>query len=794
MHPHPFRFLLILLLLAGLSACGGAEGRKQKYLEQANASFEKQDYEKARINFKNVLQIDPKDMAGREGYARTLEKLKDWRGAVSLYRSIVEDDPANLGAKVKLGQLYLLAKATDLADQMATEVLTANPAHDGGLALKAGVLVQQGKAPEGLVNAEQAYKLNAASIDNIILLASIYGGLKRSDDAIALLEKEVKQHPDSNSIHTLLAQIYLSSGRQALAEETLKKLVELNPDTLAFRTQLARFYETSARPDAAEAVLLEAVKAKPDDTETLTVLHRLYVQRKQLDKAEKLLRDAIARLPEQFDLQLALAGFFVAQKNIEAARGIYTELLEKDDVTALKAKNRLAYLRVLENKADDALVLLNEVLKDNPSDVEALKLRGGIYLAQKQADAAVGDLRAVLGAMPDSPDVLKMLGRAHLLNRDRRQALDLFKSALNLQPADLELRLMLSELYVDMQEGNEAAKQLEAANRIQPNNPAILEKLVRIYIDTRYFEDAEKMLAQLKTLDPDGARVPYFQGLILQRQDKHAEALTAFDEALRLKAGATEPMTSKVKSYIALKQIDQAIQWLAGLDTGAKPHPIALNLQGELYLAKKDWNRAREFFQRSADAQPGWWVPHRNRALVENAEKNAAAAVAYLAGVVDTLNAIPLRIELANYAQRAGDYEKAIQQYEAALAQQADNVLLANNLAMLIVTYKKDAEGLARARQLAERLATSDNPSYLDTAGWVQTVSGDYQRALPIMQQALNAAPNEPIIQYHLAMAYLGSNDKANAARYLEQALGSDKTFHGREEAEKTLAQLKQPG
>ena len=787
-----FRFVLVVLLSAAIAACGGAEGRKQKYLDQADASFAKQDYEKARINYKNVLQIDPKDVKGREGFARTLERLKDWRGAVGQYRAIIEEDPKNNAAKIKLGQLYLLAKASDLALTLAEEVLAVEATNDAALALKAGAQSQMGKSAEALVNAEQAYKLNKSSLDNIILLASIYSGMKRQDDAIALLEAETANHPDSSSIYTMLSQIYLATQRTALAEGTMKKLIELNPSVVGYKSQLARFYEISGRKDEAEAVLQAAVASEPGSVDSTVALHRFYLQRNDNEKAERVLRDAIAIAPENYDLQLSLAGYFLAQKNIDKAREIYTGLLEKDEVTILKAKTRLAYLSHLEGKADAALATLEEVLKENPADVEALKLRGAINLGRNKPVDAINDLRAVMSATPDAPDVLKMLGRAHLLNRENQQAIDLYKAVLNLQPGDVELRIQLADVYSSMGEKNEAAKQLETANKQVPNNPVIMEKLVRIYIDSQYLDDAENVLKNLQVLTPESPRNAYYKGLVYQARNQHQQALAEFDKSMALKAGATEPMAAKVKSYIALKQIDEAIAWLASVEGSGQPNPVALNLQGELLMAKKSWDKAKQYFQRSAEAKPGWWIPHRNRAMVENAENNADSAYQYLAGVVDAVDSAPLRIEMANYAERSGKYDSAIQQYEAVLAKNADNQVIANNLAMLIVTYKKDAESLNRARQLADQLSASDNPSFLDTAGWVQSVAGDYQRALPMIQQALRAAPDDPAIQYHLAMTYLGASDKANATHYLEQALGSDRKFHGREEAERVLAQLKQ--
>ena len=48
------------ILVVSISACGGAEERKVTYLEKGKAYIADKNYDKARIEIKNVLQIDPK--------------------------------------------------------------------------------------------------------------------------------------------------------------------------------------------------------------------------------------------------------------------------------------------------------------------------------------------------------------------------------------------------------------------------------------------------------------------------------------------------------------------------------------------------------------------------------------------------------------------------------------------------------------------------------------------------------------------------------------------------------------
>ena len=53
------KHICLVLLFVALTACGGAEGRKSAYMQMGQGFFDSGSYEKARVEFKNVLQIDP---------------------------------------------------------------------------------------------------------------------------------------------------------------------------------------------------------------------------------------------------------------------------------------------------------------------------------------------------------------------------------------------------------------------------------------------------------------------------------------------------------------------------------------------------------------------------------------------------------------------------------------------------------------------------------------------------------------------------------------------------------------
>ena len=54
--------LLLFILIVGIVVvgCGGPEQKKMKFFNKGKAFFEKGDFQKASLEFKNAIQIDPK--------------------------------------------------------------------------------------------------------------------------------------------------------------------------------------------------------------------------------------------------------------------------------------------------------------------------------------------------------------------------------------------------------------------------------------------------------------------------------------------------------------------------------------------------------------------------------------------------------------------------------------------------------------------------------------------------------------------------------------------------------------
>jgi Flp pilus assembly protein TadD len=188
-------------------------------------------------------------------------------------------------------------------------------------------------------------------------------------------------------------------------------------------------------------------------------------------------------------------------------------------------------------------------------------------------------------------------------------------------------------------------------------------------------------------------------------------------------------------------------------------------------------------------------VPYRTLGATRIAAKDIPGAIAAYQEGIKLAPAEPRLIsELAELYQSQGRADEAIACYEEGYRQNPRSQLLANNLAMLLVTYRTDQKSLDRARDLTEGFVSSNNSSLLDTRGWVHFKRAEYSQALTELERAAQHSPQSQEIRYHLGMAEVRSGLTDRARSDLESAVAGSANFTGSGEARTVLATLKGPG
>jgi tetratricopeptide (TPR) repeat protein len=786
------RFVAVALGMLG-SACGGAEARLEGHLSRGMEYFAQENYEKARVEFGNALQIAPNHAEARFMSGRVAERLGNIRDAARSYQGAIDVDPQHVRARANLGRIFVFGGAPERAMEIIEPVMATAPNDAELLTVRAAARMQLQDRDGALADAERAVQLDPTDESAVALLASMY---RQSDPgkAIGLVQQALTKMPGSVDLRQVLAELFLANGDEAGAEAQLKQIVTLRPDVNAYRYHLALLYTRARKLDAAEKVLTDAVRDDRDSVE-LRLAHAEFVAAHVSPiRGAAVLREYVARDPENFDLRLGLGAVQERGQRTAEAIATYEAIAAVDEgQPGLTARSRIAAIHLREGRFDEATKLADDVLKENPRDNDALMLRGNIALERRDLATAIADLRAVLRDQPDAVPVMLALARAHALNGEGALAEETLRKVLEAAPDNLTARVQLAQILSGTERSAAAVALLEDAVRAAPQDVAAREALVRSYIAGDEIDAARTAAEDLKTLQPERPSGHYLAGVIAQAQNRPKDAETNFLSALQLQPGAPDTLAALVRLYMSAGQTVEAMALIDGAIARDPKNIFARNLRGEIHLSAGRFDDAKSEFGRIVADAPAWPLAHRNLALAHFAAGDEKAGIAaYQAGVKATNHDEQLTATLASLYEERGQPDLAIELYETLYARNSRSEVVANNLAMLLVTYRTDPQSLDRSRDLTAAFANSTNAALLDTYGWVRFKRGELSDALSALKRASELAPQARVVRYHLAMAQVKAGELADAEANLETALAdTGANFIGIDEARSALKALK---
>ncbi|MDD4913630.1 MAG: tetratricopeptide repeat protein [Methylococcales bacterium] len=787
------RNLGIAILTIGMTACNGPEERKAKYKEEGRQYLQAGDYDKASLAFRNVQQIDPKDWENHFLIGEVLSKQGKLEAAFREYSLVVNQDPANVMARIRVGQIMLMSHHVDQAEKMVDEALEKQPDNVEALVLKAGVQSSKNDNDSAIVTIEKALQINPDDIQAILMQGSIYAKLNKLDQAIELLKAAIDKHPENTQLLSMLGGFYVRKHMLPEAEATLATIIKVDPDDVQHYKSLALFQVATNQVDKAEATLREAVQKLPDNETAKTNLIDFLVEKRSPDMAIAELLPMVEKNPQAYDLKFKLANLQMSKKDAAGAEQTLKEVVEQDKLgpAGIRARDKLAAIYVLTRRMDEAKALVKEVLEANPRDNDGLSLRGEFALMDHKAPEAIADFRSVLVDQPNNIAVLKMLAAAHMMNNEDTLAKENLEKVVAAAPKDEAAWLDLAGLYMKVGQKDQAKQQIENLLKNYPDSLKGQEAMFKIALAEKQWDKAQDVAKQIQQLYSKDAVGWYMSGLGYQAAKKYEPAAEAFQQALQKKPDAIEPLNELIKCYMELKQPEKALEKLQHIVKQMPNHVVAYNLMGGVYLVQQKFSEAKAAFLKTEELKPDWFAPYRSLAVIDLAQKNKDAAIAVLTkGIEKTKGSLELVVDLARIYRAAGEHRKVLALFEESYKLHPESVVVVNNLASYLAEYPQSPGDLERADKLAEPLLKSNNPALMDTVGWIAYKQGNYSKARDILSKVLEIEPRALLTHYHLGMTYAKLNDSANAIEHLQKVVNGKGSFDGMDIAKETLKKL----
>ena len=684
---------------------------------------------------------------------------------------------ARLASHLHRGQAYLASGNLDKAGvefRNATQIEPKN----------AEALYFNGRVAEARNNIREAFGFYQAAIDANPGYAParagvgkmfVFGGTAKR--ALDVIDPGLAEHPDDVDLLAVRAAARHQLRQNEAARADAERAVQLGPTNENALSVLAALYTEAKEYPRAISLLNGAVARAPAAVPLREVLTNLYLVSGQPDKAQEQMRKIIDLKPMELTPRSQLAMYLIRAHDLDGAQRVLEEAIQglssgKQDAKADEAKLLLVDFLSRERSREQGEKTLRDFIAREPDNLDLRLGLGALLQRTGAASEALAAYQAVAerdGTGAKGLTARNRMAAIQLTQGHADAARRLITEVLQKNPRDDDALILRSTIEMQQNDPTGAIGDLRAVLRNQPNSVTLQRTLAAAYLAKGQPALAEEALRAAMKTAPNDTSVQVELAQLLARTERAAQGVSLLEETVkRLPDDAA-----------ALEQDPQNVE--------------LLNLLGGLYFDTKDFDHAAAMFARASALNPRLWQPHRNLALVKVAANDPDGAVSEYQTALKLAPAEPqLVADAARLYEKQGRIDAAIAGYEA-LYQANPQVrqFAANNLAMLLVTYKKDEASLDRARDLTSNFVTSGNGMLLDTVGWVRFKRGEYQDALPTLERAMEQAPDSKQIRFHLAMTQLRLGLRDRARTNLEAALTGSDNFEGAEEARTVLASLK---
>lgn len=766
--------LSCLILAFALTACTSpAEEARQDY-EKGQALLEAGELVKARLEFRNALQINDDLTGAWYGLAQIAEEQGKWKELFGALKKVVALEPDHWQAQIKLGRLLLAAGKLDEALEASNTALALQPENADALALHAAVLYKLGDHQGAVEQASASLAKDPENIDAIVVLATERLAAGDPRGGIQYLNRRLEHDEKNVALQLIKVQALEQLSDVAAAEAIFRKLITFYPENRGLRPALARFYLNHGLGIKAEAEYRAIAAENPGDRQAKLDVVRFVNSVRGAKAAVLELQAFIREDPDNTELKFALVSLYQSQGDLHAAKAILREMIENkgsDSVAGLQAKGKLAALLLMEGDRTAATRSVNEILAKDQRNGQALLLKARMAIADGDLDHAIADLRTILRDAPNSAGTLLLLGKAQALAGHAELAQQSYLRAFHASDKALPYGIAYADFL--MEQGKVAGAEQVLADLLitSPGYLPALGMVAQARLLQRDWKGAQQIAGEIRRSGGQEAVSDRILGFVHAGQRNFEASIAAFKRAYQA-APAAQPMVSLVRTYVSAGRADEAMAFLDSVLQASPGNANALLLRGQLQVLKGDTEAANLSFRAAIDAEPSNVLAYRALVHLYMSEQRYEQADRVVA---QGLEAAPgnfiLRLSRAAVNQQWGHIDDAIRLYEELLKLRPNSNIITNNLATLLSEYRADNNSRNHAYELARRFAQSDIPQFQDTLGWAAYQIGKYTEAASLLESAAERMPNMPIFRYHLGMSYLALENWEAAERELRKSL-----------------------
>ncbi|MFY0689655.1 MAG: tetratricopeptide repeat protein [Cyclobacteriaceae bacterium] len=450
---------------------------------------------------------------------------------------------------------------------------------------------------------------------------------------------------------------------------------------------------------------------------------------------------------------------------------------------------KLAEVTVKKGGNEMGLFFIDKAIELDKKNKYFYFFKAEIHKAINQLEEAAATFETLLEELPENHHIYYELAAIYTYQGKLDMALDAYEKAEAHYGLSPEIVREKQKIYLRQNDLESLIADWDRIIEANPDESKFQLEFATILIANNKFTEATERLNDVKQAFPDESNVELLLADIAIKENRIADALLLLEVGIN---ASSVPLISKmqlINSLMTKANSDEMKQSLRNVALAlAVNHPDEYQAQafvGDVlnFLEKKE--EALSYFKKAVTIGPGEFAVWQQIVAMEFEESNYDSVMHYCdeamvmfpnQAVFYFYSGVSLYIEnehkksvrvleqgkkvaadpyvkglifaqLGDAYNSLKDYVKSDESYESALVSDPSNDHVLNNYSYFLSLR---GERLDRALKMSSQLATKypDNPTYLDTHGWVLFKMGEYEKAKKYLEKAADLEPDGTIIEH----------------------------------------------
>jgi len=524
--------------------------------------------EKAKQDLNKYLVLQPNNIKAAIILADIYSSEQNYTSAINLLEKFKDLSLNDLDFADKLCSLYLQIAANHKCTWLVTQLEPNFAGNDRYISLKARAYAARGKLSEAITTLNTIENESESLDINKVLLLIEANDL---NNAKITLNRLLEKRPDSTDYQNLLASILIKSGELNKAKQTLNDIIANDPIHYSARFNLA------------------------------SVLFRQNELEASLTIAEKLREER----PRQTNVLFLIANVRFKQKNYEQAITLINDILTFDK--RFEDAERLLVRTYRElGQFNDALIIINKLVKDNFLNAEYLTLRAETLLQSNQIDKAIEDLDKLFSIYANSQGGLLALSTIQQQAGDLTGALKSLDRAIELSPKNFFILREKAKLLLIDNKADKAKPVIEALIENYPNDPDAMMLKGDLATTQQKLIEASEYYSKAIVANNNFAQALFKRYVLAMRGIEEDAFIRQYEGLVNKVADPSIIRNFLADYYLSRNNLDAAKEHYLLILRNTRYANIALVLNNlaNVYQLESSFETAREYSQRAYNLNP----------------------------------------------------------------------------------------------------------------------------------------------------------------------------------------------